>query len=43
MQWRRERDRFRTAQAGDNASAVDPLKHDPSLAKAVEYLETQIK
>jgi carboxyl-terminal processing protease len=43
MQWRRERDRFRTAQAGDNARAVDTLKHDPSLAKAVEYLETQIK
>jgi len=42
MQWRRERDRIRPAQAAETGAA-DASKHDSPLARAVEYLETQIK
>jgi carboxyl-terminal processing protease len=41
MQWRRDRDRMRSAQARD--SDADFMKHDPPLKRAVEYLETQVK
>jgi carboxyl-terminal processing protease len=44
MQWRRDRDRIRPAErTSDLTGEKDSLQHDPPLARAIEYLQTQIK
>jgi carboxyl-terminal processing protease len=47
MQWRRDRDRIRpaerTGELTGESETKDSLRHDAPLARAIEYLETQIK
>jgi carboxyl-terminal processing protease len=44
MQWRRDRDKIRPAdRASDLTDEKDSPQHDPPLARAIEYLKTQIK
>jgi carboxyl-terminal processing protease len=44
MQWRRDRDRIRPAErTSDLTGENGEMKHDAPLARAIEYLQTQIK